>query len=697
MKRVVFLLAAIAACVLCLCAFGSKVKVFSDNFDRPERFARYWNHNAGEVPGTVEYLPGGGADGGGCVKIASAEKTALAIKHKLTGLHPGKLYRLSALMKCDSVQDGRGAVLYLDPEGLEQSWNASEFAYGTNDWTEVYMDFVPDRQGEAVVCCGLGFPWGTYNGGKASGTVWYDNVKVTPAPEEALYTREGEHIVLKLDRDKVTVSDADIDAWLSKLDRTYEAYRDLVGDVPFDGRKIMILNTPGIEPGYWALAGNPILWNSHVAVSKLLDRTVEFGDWGFGIIHEIGHVFSQGNISGTGRWNWNDEIFANFRMSYALEACDGTMSQRDICYRGADVINYYKIFYDETIGAGIPKNNGDALHYTFLRIKERYGWDVYKKAFRELYALGDSGQEGLETPYDKFLFFLSYVSKAAGEDVVAATYTPGELALIEVTDSKDVDGVKAILQARIDEVVHHLVDAGTGQQEVGVDQQVAHAVGVLGQAEEVSLFLSIDDRTAAVRAAAVDQLTLGPEALTGGAVLALVGALVDVAVVVHLLEDLLDGLDMVVIRCADEAVVRNIHELPQIEDALFAADDVVDELLRGHARGLGLVLDLLAVLVGAGQEHDVIACQALVARHRVGRYGAVGVADVELVGGIVDGGRDIEFLLVHWCFPLFCPRRMKAGRNYLQSTTERAVFARFYRIFPQKKKARRHKHRTFSI
>ena len=97
------------------------------------------------MPGTVEYLPEGGADGSGCVKIASAEKTALAIKHKLTGLHPGKLYRLSALMKCDSVQDGRGAVLYLDPEGLEQSWNASEFAYGTNDWTEVYLDFVPGR------------------------------------------------------------------------------------------------------------------------------------------------------------------------------------------------------------------------------------------------------------------------------------------------------------------------------------------------------------------------------------------------------------------------------------------------------------------------------------------------------------------------------------------------------------------------
>ena len=65
-------------------------------------------------------------------------------------------------------------------------------------------------------------------------------------------------------------------------------------------------------------------------------------------------------------------------------------------------------------------------------------------------------------------------------------------------------GDAEVLQTRIDEVVHHLVDAGTGQQEVGVDQQVAHAVGILGQAEEVSLFLSIDDRTAAVRATAVD-------------------------------------------------------------------------------------------------------------------------------------------------------------------------------------------------
>ena len=192
-------------------------------------------------------------------------------------------------------------------------------------------------------------------------------------------------------------------------------------------------------------------------------------------------------------------------------------------------------------------------------------------------------------------------------------------------------------------------------------KQMLHAVGVLAQLEEVGLFLGVLNLAAAVGALAVNELALGPEALAGLAVLALVGALVDVAVVVHLPEDLLDGLDMVVIRCADEAVVRNIHELPQIEDALFAADDVVDELLRGHARGLGLVLDLLTVLVRAGQEHHVVAGQALVARHRVGRHRAVGVANVQLVRRVVNGRGDIESFLFHGYLPLFLPAPNESG------------------------------------
>ena len=408
---------------------GGKSVVFSDNFNSPERSVALWDSDESD-DGLFEiaFLPDSGVDGGGCVMITNTEKASSVISHKLTGLNPDKLYRITANLRCDSVRDGRGAVLFLEPDDdMSQPWNASEFVYGTCDWREVYMDFLPDSRGEAVICCGLGFPWGTYNGGKAAGTVWYDNVKVTETPPDKIYSMESEHIMLYLDPEKVTITDAQMQYWLSVLDRTYLAYEDLVGGVPYEGRKIAILNTPGIEPGYWALAGNPILWNSNVAVSKLLERTVEYDDWGFGILHEIGHVFNIGNT----RWDWNDEIFANYRMSYALEAEAGTMSQRDVCYKGADGINYYKISYDETIGAGIPKNNGDALHYTFMRIKEKYGWDVYKQAFRELSSLSKEDTENLKGSWNKFLFFLSYVSKAAGENVLETTYTAEELKLIE--------------------------------------------------------------------------------------------------------------------------------------------------------------------------------------------------------------------------------------------------------------------------
>ena len=67
---------------------------------------------------------------------------------------------------------------------------------------------------------------------------------------------------------------------------------------------------------------------------------------------------------------------------------------------------------------------------------------------------------------------------------------------------------------------------------------------------------------------------------------------------------------MVVVGGADEPVIADVHQLPQILDALGAFDDVVDELLRRNAGLFGFQLNLLAVLIGAGQELDVIALQA---------------------------------------------------------------------------------------
>ena len=54
--------------------------------------------------------------------------------------------------------------------------------------------------------------------------------------------------------------------------------------------------------------------------------------------------------------------------------------------------------------------------------------------------------------------------------------------------------------------------------------------------------------------------------------------------------------------------------------------------------GLGGLLHLLAVLVGAGEEVDVVAEQAVPASDGVADDGGVRVAEVRLGGDVVDGG-----------------------------------------------------------
>ena len=56
----------------------------------------------------------------------------------------------------------------------------------------------------------------------------------------------------------------------------------------------------------------------------------------------------------------------------------------------------------------------------------------------------------------------------------------------------------------------------------------------------------------------------------------------------------------------------------------------------------GRLLDLLAVLVGAGQEEHVVAVQPLEPRHHVGRDRGVGVADMRRAVHVIDRGGDVE-------------------------------------------------------
>lgn len=437
MKQLLLSLISFFVATSALYAAGDTKEIFSDNFDKSSFTKKNWTLDKCPKSASIKFVKEG-VDRSRCVKITNSEKGAIKITKHLTGLNPNTFYRVSAKIKTQDVAEGRGAILYLDvlDKNSDQPWNASKFVYGTTDWQEVYMDFVSDEKGETYVSCGLGFPGGTYNGGKAKGTVWYDDVKITETPKEALYIRESKHTVLAIDPKHVSVDDKKVDEWLQCLDKAYEAYEELLGVVPYGGAKIRILTTPGMEPGYWALAGNPILWNDNADVKGLLKKFKNHKDWGFGILHEIGHTFSAGTAvgDGYGSWNWNDEIFANFRMSYALDKYEAVMSQNTF-YMG-DNIAYYKRAYKNCIAKG-NLDSGDAIHYTLMRIAEIYGWDVYKKAFHKLYKTPDSQLGRFNNNYEKFLCLMKYLSEAASEiagyqvDVTRTCYTPAELAMIK--------------------------------------------------------------------------------------------------------------------------------------------------------------------------------------------------------------------------------------------------------------------------
>ena len=169
-------------------------------------------------------------------------------------------------------------------------------------------------------------------------------------------------------------------------------------------------------------------------------------------------------------------------------------------------------------------------------------------------------------------------------------------------------------------------------------QELAQPVAVLLHAEEVVAFAAQDRRVAVLRQLAVDQLVLSHVAFLADRVQPFVLAVVDVARVVDALQDGAHHALVALLGGADEVVVGDVERLPRIAEA---AADLVDERLRLPAGFGGGVVDLLAVLVGAGEEPGVVAVRAVPARQEVGGHRGVGVTDVRLVVHVVDRGGDV--------------------------------------------------------
>ncbi len=108
---------------------------------------------------------------------------------------------------------------------------------------------------------------------------------------------------------------------------------------------------------------------------------------------------------------------------------------------------------------------------------------------------------------------------------------------------------------------------------------------------------------------------------------------------------------MALLGGADVVVVRALEPL---HHGLEARDVAVGELAGLEPLASRRLVHLDAVLVGAGQEKDVVAVEPHEARDGVGGDHLIGVPDMRRPVGVRDRRRDVEMGLV-------CHRTMYAG------------------------------------
>lgn len=274
---------------------------------------------------------------------------------------------------------------------------------------------------------------------------------------------EGKHIIFKARADDMKLL-KDPQTWVANLDRVYEAYADLVGDTPYGGKKITILSTEE-DPGGWAVAGNPILWNRDCFLDSI--ERMNKGDWSFGIMHEIGHDFDLDY-----RWVWNAELWANFKLDYAAEAAKAIIfvyGRDEICdYSNPKSLRMTDIYRQNVVESGnldrilVGDMNEENSHLKLAELVKEIGWEPFKKVFRWFNSL--SPNEITDECLSRRSLFIRALEEQSGVKIVDRFINWGFS--YTAVDAKDALATARILHNRdwYADVVERPIQAAPGEE-----------------------------------------------------------------------------------------------------------------------------------------------------------------------------------------------------------------------------------------
>jgi len=164
-----------------------------------------------------------------------------------------------------------------------------------------------------------------------------------------------------------------------RLDRVYDAYKELTGKAPGAGEKVFIEIKS--EQYFRKASGGHFAGHAH-ANAFCINKNVVQNSMGMGILmHELAHVFAYAT-----NWEVNAESIVPLLMAYAYETIPGeTSGNRHRISRFEAALNNFRTNKIEAFALDDPDDSGYGAHafdFYLLGLVDKVGWETYKKVIR---------------------------------------------------------------------------------------------------------------------------------------------------------------------------------------------------------------------------------------------------------------------------------------------------------------------------
>ena len=121
----------------------------------------------------------------------------------------------------------------------------------------------------------------------------------------------------------------------------------------------------------------------------------------------------------------------------------------------------------------------------------------------------------------------------------------------------------------------------------------------------------------------------------------LIFTLINIPIIIDLLQNRLNDFNMPILRCADEVIIFDLKLFPQLQKS---QSELIAVLLRRNIAAFCSLLDLLPVLIQAGQEKNLTTRIAMKAGKHISQYRGISMPDMRFIIYVINGGCDVEFI-----------------------------------------------------